>query len=316
MSLNRRLVLAVAVVWLLLIEPYPVSLGGWALAPVLALLTLNVVLGVRTGWLAFARGGRLDEREAALRDRAFRLAFQLVALGLVTMLVTGYVSAVLQFLVAHQPSPSAIPNPFGARGIVALLELLAVAPTVVIALLQPGSPEQPSAGSGRRWLPLLAVPAMVLLWLTAVFALPARTALVHQVQGRLVMSGARCGDFAARRETALGFGGALRLEATVCWNGRQAFVVGDGALPWPSSLPAEEYAGLVAMDPSLTSCRPQGGDADFALVRESCTETIDQEGTMRYLLRGRVWPAAAAFGGGDQTIELVVTRDGRILSFG
>jgi len=315
MSVDQRLVLALLAVWLLLIAPYPVSLDGWAVTLVLALLTLDVVLGMRTGWLAFARGGRLDEREAALRDRAFRLAFRLAALGIATMLVTGYLSAIVGFFVEHQPSPVGPPNPIGARGIAALLELLAIAPTAVIAWLQPRLVEQPASSRRLSWLPLLVVPFSALLWLLAVNALPPRSALAHRVPGGLSMADATCGDFTARRETGFGFGGAIRLQVAVCWNGHQAFAVGDTTLPAPASLPAEEYAGF-RMDPGLTNCRPQSGDSDFGRITQGCTETIDQDGTMHYQVRGRVWPAAGGLGARDLRLELTVTRDGRIVNFG
>jgi hypothetical protein len=314
MSIDQRTVVALTALWLVLIAPYPLSLDGFGVPIVLAIVTLDVILGVRTGWLALGRAAGLDERETDLRDRAFRLAFHLIAIGIATMIVTGVASSLLRFLVAHQPSSTAIPDPIGVRGIVALLELLAFAPTAVIAWFQPHPHERPLAGGRSRWLALLAVPLAGALWLVGVITLPQRTATVHLAQAGLVMADASCSAFGVRRETAFGFGGALHLEATVCWNGRQAFVVGDTSLPRPASLPDGEYAGL-AMGPSLTSCRPLAGDDDFAAVQESCSETIDQDGTMHYVLRGQVWPAALA-GGPRQTIELVVAADGRVLRFG
>jgi hypothetical protein len=49
---------------------------------ILVVLVLNVVLGVGSGWLAFARASTLDRHQLAVRNRAYRLAFLLVGAGI------------------------------------------------------------------------------------------------------------------------------------------------------------------------------------------------------------------------------------------
>jgi hypothetical protein len=317
MNGNQRLVLLTVFVWVVLIAPYPLSLGGWGIVITLTLVVLDVLLGVRTGWLAFARPSTLDEREIAVRDRAYRLAFRVVALGIALMIVSGYASTVISFFVDHTPGQPALPDPLGARRVAGLLELLVAAPLAVIAWRHPRVPE---AGAGQRrlraWFPLVAAPLVAGLWFLALVALPPVTETRHQVPGALNLSGAHCGEFVGSREVGAGFGAALRFHAAVCWDGRQAWVFGDPSLPQPSFV-ADLVGATPPPDPWLTSCQVVGDAADFATLRnQHCTETIDSDGTMHYVAIGRVSAGPGDLGARDLRLELTVTRDGHIVEFG
>jgi hypothetical protein len=79
---ERYASLLLGVVWLLLASPYPPSLRSTGMVLILVVLVLNVVLGVGSGWLAFARASTLDRHQLAVRNRAYRLAFLLVGAGI------------------------------------------------------------------------------------------------------------------------------------------------------------------------------------------------------------------------------------------
>ena len=159
----------------------------------------------------------------------------------------------------------------------------------------------------------MAVPIVALAWIVAVLVAPVETTVLTTVpDNSFTMSAAKCGHFGVVKRVASGFGGAIRLEAEVCWNGKQAFTYGDPSLPRPSSLPAEEFAMAF---PGLTSCAPLPTDTDFGNVVEHCTGQIDADGTLHVGLRGRVSPLPGDFGARDVQLRLIVTRDGKVVAF-
>jgi hypothetical protein len=310
-SFARICVVLVVLLWLVLASQLPYSLSGMGIVVVLALVALDVVLGVTTGWLAFAPTARLDERLAALRDRAYRMGFRLVGAGVLVMFLLYIAGNIVQAIIASGQVRFPADG-FSARTAFAIVELLLIAPTAVVGWLLP--PESESADRRpARWLPLVAVPAVALVWLIAALAAPVQSTTVATIPDNgFSMGGATCGHFSAVDRVAYGFGGGARLEAEVCWNRQQAFPVGDTSLPHPASLPAEEFARPF---PGLTSCAPMAMDTDFGTVVEDCSVQIDPAGTFHVVLRGRVSPLPGGLLARDVEIRLVVTPDGRVVSF-
>jgi len=310
-SLARVCVVLVSLCWLVVASQLPYSLAGTGIVVMLALVALDVVLGVTTGWLAFAPTSRLDERQTALRDRAYRIGFRLVGAGVLVMFLLYIAGNILSAIIID--GQLRLPTDgFSARMALAIVELLLIAPTVVIAWLLPA--ETDSVDRRRaRWLPLIAAPAVALLWLIAVLAGPAQSTTVATIPDNgFSMSDATCGHFSSVDRVASGFGGGARLEAEVCWNHQQAFPVGDTSLLHPASLPAEEFARPY---PGLTRCAPFVTDTDFATVDEHCSMNIDREGTLHINLRGRISPLPGGVAARDVQIQLVVTRDGKVVRF-
>jgi hypothetical protein len=310
-SLARVWVILVSLCWLVVASGLPYSLAGTGIIVLLALVALDAVLGVTTGWLAFAPAARLDERQTALRNRAYRIGFRLVGAGVLVIFVLYFAGNILQAIIMdgqiRLPSDG-----FSARTVLAIVELLVIAPTVVIAWLLPAESDS-AEGYPARWLPLAAVPAVATVWLIAILAAPLQLTTVATIpDNSFSMSDARCGHFSAVDRVAAGFGGGARLEAEVCWNGQQAFTYGDPSLPHPASLPAEEFSRPY---PGLTRCAPMALDTDFGNVVEHCSIQIDADGTMHLILRGRVSPLPGGFGVRDVQLRLVVTRDGKVLAF-
>lgn len=310
-SIIRACIVLVALCWLVVASPFPYSLHRAGIIVLLALVAFDVVLGVTTGWMAFLSTSRLDERQAALRDRASRIGFRLVGAGVLLMVLLYIIANILQATLLG-PQSGSTSDGFSPRTVVAILELLVIAPTAVIAWLLPSDRES-AGGRATRWLPFIAVPVVALAWLVAVLAAPVqKTVLATAPDNEFTMSSATCGHFAAAERVASGFGGAARLEAEVCWNGQQAFTFGDPSLPRPASLPADEFSRPF---PGLTSCAPLPTDMDFGSVAEHCTGQIDADGTLHLVLRGRVSPLPGGVAARDVQIQLVVTRDGKVASF-
>jgi len=310
-SMNRALVVLLIVCWLVVAAQLPYSLHGAGILALLALVGLDALLGIMTGWLAFQPTSRLDERQRALRDRAYRMAFRLVGAGVVLMLGLYIVGVILDSILNAGPSPSTSDG-FSARTILALVELLIITPTGVVAWLL-RSDSEPADWRPARWLPLLAVPAVALVWVAAVLSAPMQSTVVARTPDTgFMMGGATCGHFEGVKRVAAGFGGAARLEAEVCWNGQQAFAFGDPTLPRPASIHPEEFSMPI---PGLTSCATLPLDTDFGRVVEQCTGTIDTDGTLHLVLRARVSPLPGGAGSREVQIRLVVTRDGKLVAF-
>jgi len=287
-----------------MIATFPRSLNGLGMPLTLCLVALDVVLGALTGWLAFARSASLDERQAALRDRTYRAAFRLVLLSVLVMILALFIGSIVDSYtgIHSQPQPQPV---LGARWIVALLELLIALPTAVIAWLQPepvdGNPM--TARGGRRalpWVPMLAVPALAALWLLAVGTLPVRASTTRDDSLHdFSMSNATCGHFSGSQEAGYGFGAQVRLDVEACWDGKHAFAFREDPMT------------------DLTRCEVPAGTADFARVSGlTCTERTDANGTMFYTVRAKIESGLTSTVTRDVVMELVVTRDGRVLAFG
>jgi hypothetical protein len=310
-SFARLCVILATLLWIVVASQFPYSLHGAGIVVLLALVALDIVLGLTTGWLALAPTSRLDERQTALRDRAFRIGFRLVGAGVLVMFLLYIAGNIVQaiLLSGQVRFPS---DGFSARTALAIVELLVIAPTVVIAWLLPPDSETADRRPAR-WFPLIAVPAVALVWLIAVLVAPVQSTTVTTIPDNgFSMGDATCGHFSAVDRVAAGFGGGARLEAEVCWNRQQAFAVGDTSLPHPASLPAEEFSRPF---PGLTSCAPVASDIDFGTVAEHCSVQIDADGTLHLVLRGRVSPLQGGVGARDLKIQLAVTRDGKVVAF-
>ena len=322
----------------------PLSLHGFGVLPVLVLVALDVVLINSTDGVAFVRSRSLDERQHALRDRAYRLGFRVLGLAFVLLLVVSILVTALSAYYNQGPTgpvSAQLNSGVSGRTLVAIIELLVIVPTLVIAWMDtpPGGEEAAvfrSASYRRRryWRAAwLALPVVAVIWICVVVATPVQTAVVSAnfTQG-FEMAGASCRHFVDGRIVGAEFGATVGLRAEVCWNHTDAFVVGDPLFPLPKSALESALAGLgppgaspppvasLAPDelnptqPSLTEC---GGDSsgDFAMLSSvQCTASIDALGTLRYTVHAHVSPLPFSLGARDIAMSLVIDRNGRILS--
>jgi hypothetical protein len=265
------------------------------MALTLVLLVLNVLLGVASGWLAFARTSTLDQRQVAARNRAYRLAIPLVGAGIVVMIALSIAGGLAPHAGVN-PSFSLVPEWLSTRRMVALLELVFIAPTAVIAWSVAAEPDLVTTPKRtlRGWAPALSIPVLAVVWFIAVAAMPARTVTVQVAPDGLYRWGATCGHFAAKKEIGYGFGGAFRTQDEVCWNGEHAYL--DGAV--------------------RTDCGPMEGDADFAVVSVACTWQGNGDGTMLMIAHGHISPLPGRLGARDVEIRLIVAPSGGVVSFG
>ncbi len=306
----------------------PTSFHGFGLLVVLGLVGLDILLIQATAGLAFARGHALDERERALRDLAYRRGFRLLGLAMVLQVLVILATGILAFNTGawgRGLGPSAVDNGITGRALVALLELLAMLPTMVIAWVDADRVEDGVVHASRRgWLAWLTLPAVAIGWLVLVAVGPEQAAAASRNSSSSVnVSGATCSPFVGGRIVGAQFGATVGMHVGVCWNGRDAFVFGDPSIPLPQSaidgmgIPPgfDGGANEANIDPAqldITACGVDNLD-DFATVSAtSCTGVIDAAGTLHYSVHAKV---AGPFGIGQRevTLTLVVDRNGRVL---
>ena len=337
---RRILVLLTLALSVFLAIDLPRSLHGFGVVLVLVLAAFDVILIRSTGGLTFMRSRSLDERQRARRDRAYRLGFRLLGLAFVLLLVASILVVALEVYITQGPSgplTAQLDSGVSGRTVVAIIELLLIMPTAVIAWSDPDPvdeepPQTLSASSHRRrrWRTAwLSLPAVAAAWMCVAAATPVQNAVAStNFSQSFEMSGASCKHFVAGRIVGAQFGATVGLRAEVCWNHTDAFVVGDPMFPLPTSAlvglgppgvspppaTAIDPSEVGPADPSLTECGGDSSDDFAALSSLRCTATIDSAGTLHYAVHARVSPLPFSIGARDITISLVVDREGRVLT--
>lgn len=299
---RRALVVALLVICGVLCG-FPGSLQGTGIVLVVGLVVIDVALIRATGGLAFRGERSLDERQTALRNLAHRLGFRLLGLALVLAFVMWVPGSAIAAWNAGLPLQ--VDSGVSGRFIVSVLELVAMMPTMVIAWMEPGVP--PAARRRSTFaVPAVAASVTVLAWVLLLVLVPAQNVPANGNTVDLISSGATCRHFAAGRMIGAGLGATVGTHVEVCWNGRQAFVVGGGSR-------AVGHLGRLSGDRDLSAC---GADSwgDFALVSGlTCTTRITSDGTLHYAFQALVSPLPFTIGARQVSMSLVVTRSGRVL---
>ena len=163
-GLRRRLVLATLAISAFTAVTVSGSLHGFGIAIVLVLASLDIILIHSTDGLAFARTRSLDERQRALRDRAYRLGFRLFGLAVILLMVLSVVISALALITGQigdiGPGFTQLDEGVPGHTLVAVAELVLMMPTLVIAWVDPGGTDAAATvtvvGSRRRARPYAA----------------------------------------------------------------------------------------------------------------------------------------------------------------
>ncbi|HZU13282.1 MAG TPA: hypothetical protein VFB58_10625 [Chloroflexota bacterium] len=302
-SVRRGLVTALGVICVILAEtPAVTALIGSAwqttldVLLVLVLLLANLTLRSATRRLAVAPDSSLDERQARVRDYAYRLTHRVLAVAFGLPL----------WLLFLRSSPSSVPgwlhDALGNGGLVVVyLELLFFLPTAVIAWTEPDLPEDEEVERPRltlsrglylvSWGLLLAILALPFA-LSVSVPLSVRTVTARHIvsQPYQTTSLGTCRYVEATTTAGIGVEGSIRLAGEFCSNGtrikRQWGLFHWDCIPWNSAL---------------------------TTVTVHCRTTFDRAGAMhlRYdgLVRSSIFPVLQR----HITIVLDVRRDGHIL---
>ncbi len=329
---RRSLVVAAWTLIALLASALP--LHGFGILVVMALAGLDILLLQATGWLAFRRGSRLDERQRRLRDFAYRRGFRWIGLAIVLLYVLWLASDIAVTVISATTSQFSIPA-FSAvntgtpgRIVIALAEVLLMLPTCVIAWREDGGGDTDGVADGterdrrRTWVAWLVLPGIAAAWFAAVVWLPLQSAPHGSFSSSGGgPSGTTCQTYAGGVMAGAEFGASVGLRANVCWDGSVAYVSGNPSLPLPASV-IRDY-GVPEFTPSASEINPAqpmlsgcGLDnlSDFAAVGQTtCTERIDASGTMYYTVSARVSPLPFGIASREVSVALVVTRTGKVL---
>jgi hypothetical protein len=289
---RRVLVVVLVPICLLLIL---VQDAGTGVLLVLLLLADNLVLRRATQRLAVAPEAALDEREVAVRNRAYRLAYRLLA-------VAFGIPLWLLFLTAAS-DPSWILDDVSNGGLVITsLELLFFLPTAIIAWIEPDMPEAEPIEwhlTGQQKVAaslLLTLIFVPVLWSIGV-AFAGHSSSYRHVDFRNVPFGpgkrlASCEYFGATKQVRAGIGAQIRLSADLCWNGKQVW---------------QEW-GLNRSD-----CQPSS--EVLVVASMTCTTRFGHDGTIHVLYRADAHAALLPFIQRHVTIGLVIRPDGHVIRF-
>lgn len=296
------LVFAIALVSVgLLTFASPAPTGGGTVLMLLLLLTvLNVAVGRATQRVATAPDSLVDEREEALRNRAHRIAYALVAL---------LVGGTLAFAdVAAPASRDWLSSVLRGGGWIVVLELIFVLPAMVFAVLEPDRLQPETSSRSDQRARARAAAGLVLL----TFAIPIGLSLLLLVlpvqltanssanlgQLQIAESGAAgavtgCKTFNADARVGRGIEADIPLSAEGCWNGRVA---------------TEGY----------------GMNSSDCLIRETvmttvktlqCSRTTSRDGTLHFTYRVAVASSLLPFVSRDVTVQLELDRTGNVVRF-
>jgi hypothetical protein len=324
---RRASIASMALLTALLSSALP--LHGLAILVVLAVAGLDILLIRGTEGLAFRRRHHLDERQLWLRDLAHRRGFRWVGLIALVLAVIAYASAA--------PSNAGglgtwVDSGVTGRFVIAAAEVLLMVPTALIAWIEPDVPiseADVARRSAKGWPLWLVIPGLAAAWVATFVWAPPQTAPPGSFSaGGGGPSGSTCQEFAGGAIIGAEFGATVGMRADVCWNGKEAFVWGNPSLPLPADEVAQAEREIAAayppgaapplnlIDPAMPVMSGCGIDnvSDFAEVSDlTCTERIDGAGTLHYAVHATVAPLPFSIVSRHVTVELLVSRDGKVL---
>jgi amino acid transporter len=300
-------VLLVAVCVGLLATPLPTfnpSSGESGAGPLLELfaimILLNIALGRATQRVASAPQAMVDERQEALRNRAYRFAY------LALLATVGGVLLVSDL--AGEQSRAWLGNAVRFNGWLVFGELLFVLPTMVLAFIEPDrvAPEPGEVRSGstarqRAAGALLAlsfgIPVVLSVLLAALPPSVSTSSSGSAVMTTSASGGSapsvNCRHFQSDLAVGRGIQADIPVNAVACWNGRSA----------------RASYGMAKSD-----CNP-GDSVAVDVTTLSCSSTTLPDGTLTFTYRARVSSSLLPFLGRTVMIEVSIDKNGHVLAF-
>jgi hypothetical protein len=293
---RRGLVVVITVITLDFLIMRSVDFANLGIALLVLLALGDVALGRATRRLATADEDRIDERQEALRNRAHRIAYAILA-----------ISVGLVVLIAEVANPGTrrwLADSLGGGSVVSFIQLLFFLPAMVIAWIEPDRIADEDGPRMRRntltriayGMVTIAFALPVLMSLSLALA-PVRTAAFTKPEPVLVSSSGRptdgCTYFDARAQTGIGFGATIPLTAVACWNGATAY----------------EDWGLNGSD-----CHPNRTELVTDTTIE-CRRTTGSDGSLHFTYRTLLRSAILPFVSREVVMTLDLTKDGKVIQF-
>lgn len=284
---RRILALCPWIICTLLISLPSGTFHDWALFLLAVLLILNVALRHGTRRLAVADERTLDERQRAVRNQAYRLAYRVIAAAFGIPLWLAFFGG---------DSPKTWLTHAAANGglVVFYLELLYLLPTAIIAWMEPDHVEieRPVCWRPTQWQRVSAVLVTMLVglmvWSIGVVFANSSSSSHHRVVVP-ALRGAKtrpvpCAYFRATKQVGYGVEGTVQFAAEICWNGKRVWQV--WGLNRSDCLPSATFMTSVDLACATHFRRDGTMDVDYvADVRASLLPLIHQRVEVRLVVR-------------------------------
>jgi hypothetical protein len=295
-SVRRGLVVVLALITLDLLTMQTTDFANVGIALLVLLALGDIALGRATRRLATADEDRIDERQEAMRNRAHRIAYAILA-----------TSVTLTVVVAEVATPETrrwLTDALNGGAIASFIQLLFFSPAMVIAWIEPDRITDEDGPRIRRDLRpriaygmvALAVVLPLLMSLSLALA-PVRVSAFTRPEPALVSPSAaradQCTYFYARAQAGVGFGATVPLTAVACWNGTIAY----------------EQWGLNGSD-----CLQSGTEATTATTIE-CRRTTGSDGSLHFIYRTVIRSPILPFVSREVVMTLDLTKDGKVVRF-
>jgi hypothetical protein len=271
-------------------------LRGHFLLFVVPILILNYVLRRATRRVAVAKDEMLDERDLAVRDRAYRLSYKVLAV----------IVGVPLWLALFSSSGSTgwLANAASNTGLIlTYLELFFFLPTLIVAWREPDGPEKMYmywrlTTSQKISVALLVVVLLFPVVSSVTLAFSSSSSSQHRVLPASPYPGAHtattCGYFGAQKSVGSFAQAEIQLSTGLCWNGKRIWQ------QWGLNLKrgdCERYT------------------ASLASVSVHCRMQVSKDGTMDVLYHADVTATLLPFLHRTAEIRLVVRPDGHVVRF-
>jgi hypothetical protein len=267
--------------------------GQSQVVPELMIVALCLfLLGRATRRIASAPDDAVDERQEALRNRAYRVSYGILALSVgATVLIAD---------LATDDSRRWLAGAIQGGPVIAFLILLFFLPTMVIAWLEPDRLADEIAAARLASIRARLAVAMVatcllvpLVFSAAMDVLPITTTAYTAPANGAEGLEANCKTFNAYRQVGLFVYGAVQLSAEACWDGKHAYPL------WGLSPSDCHVIGAVLAQPDAASC----------------SRTTDADGTLHFIYQQSFRSALLPFVTRDLAVHLTLARDGKVVLF-
>jgi len=293
---RRGLVVVLTLITLDLLTMHTTDFVNVGIALLVLLALGDVALGRATRRLATADEDRIDERQEAMRNRAHRIAYAILA-----------TSVGLTVVVAEVATPESrrwLSDVLNGGAIVTFIQLLFFSPAMVIAWIEPDRIADEDGPRMHRDLQTrvaygmvtLAVALPLLMSLSLAVAPVRVSAFTRPEPALLSPSGERtdpCTYFYARAQAGIGLGARIPLTAVACWNGTTAYE------QW--GLNASDCVQSVAELATLTTIE--------------CRRATASDGSLHFTYRTLLRSPILPFVSREVVMTLDLTKDGKVVQF-
>jgi hypothetical protein len=293
-AVRRGLVVVIALIALDFSTMRATDFNQVGIALLFLLVLGDVALGRATRRIASADADRIDERQEALRNRAHRIAYAILAISV------GLVVVVAE--VATAGTRRWLADAIGGGAVVTFIQMLFFLPAMVIAWIEPDRIVDEDGSWVRRNIRARIAYGMVsfavvlpVLTSLALAVAPLRVSAFTRPEGDSATPNgtAHCRYFDARTQAGVGFGASTRITAVACWDGRTAF----------------EDWGLNNSD-----CFPYRTEFVTGTTIE-CRRTTGSDGSLHFTYRTVVRSAILPFVSREVVMTLNLAKDGRVVQF-